>query len=888
MSYIAKKPSVPNQASPDTSSNRGIGYSVSKLFSEQQMQIFDEFGNDLTPLPMIFEDKRVQQMDKENTLDPSILQTSQLQFFNLPFSRSLQSVSNPFSETTSEQSESHVTKNESVAEVREIEEEETSENIDLDEQIYITVAETEVYWLFDQQPYFMPSDDEFASYQIQRNSDYKALCAARLGNDRYVERGMNTMPNPTIVKVSQTKAIKYSDKAVNATVYDIWDSVQQALKEGYGNRVDKTPRLDQDATNSRPPMRSSDIPTAISRNLIDKSNPLQLSEGIGDVNTVSGECVYSDRAFSVDTGEIISMNTGSGDNVTTFSKSQLLQSLDANDRNLLNLLKNMEKALNLNCYYEKYLHYRSVLLNRLFEESHKTSEASESDATAAPSPSATKSNRASAAPLMSGVGETEAEGPRPSVRQTTFVRQSLVLPPLQPDTATTADTHDPSTPNGGGGGSGAPTEGSRMSGPNTENGVERASNATRKATGNKPLAVEATPSLYLNGSSNIYTPPALLLLWRFGCSFTKGRNVASLAFNPRNKDILAVGYGAFEFDRQQSGLVCCWSVKKINFPERLFCTPSGVTTIAWSSKNENLLAVGMFNGVIAIFDVRKGSQTPILDTTHATGRHYSPVCKLEWVSREAGRSAGHAESLISCSMDGRITEWFTLKGFDCTDLMLLKRPRLKIPNYAMKKKHAEALIVRHAVGTALCFNDLDPNIYLVGTENGQIHRCSCSYAEQYLNTYNGHTSSVYAVKYSPFLPDVFLSCSADWTVRLWHSDRQKCYLNMATHSSAVNDLTWSHNHGAVFACTNEGNLEIWDLERSTLDPVHVESVCADTTMSAVLFTEDSDVSRSTSKLRTTPFLRQIFTPIYMVLFLTNKYAGINKSHAVSTRTSRVR
>ncbi|EUB60568.1 WD repeat-containing protein 78 [Echinococcus granulosus] len=208
---------------------------------------------------------------------------------------------------------------------------------------------------------------------------------------------------------------------------------------------------------------------------------------------------------------------------------------------------------------------------------------------------------------------------------------------------------------------------------------------------------------------------------------------------------------------------------------------------------------------------------------HATGRHYSPVCKLEWVSREAGRSAGHAESLISCSMDGRITEWFTLKGFDCTDLMLLKRPRLKIPNYAMKKKHAEALIVRHAVGTALCFNDLDPNIYLVGTENGQIHRCSCSYAEQYLNTYNGHTaslmhivvSSVYAVKYSPFLPDVFLSCSADWTVRLWHSDRQKCYLNMATHSSAVNDLTWSHNHGAVFACTNEGNLEIWDLERST-------------------------------------------------------------------------
>eukprot|EP00108_Taenia_solium_P012309 TsM_000156300 transcript=TsM_000156300 gene=TsM_000156300 len=801
MNFISKKPAVPSKPSPDTSSNLGVGYNVSKLFNDQQMRIFDEFGTDLTPLPMIFEERRAQQADKENTLDPSILQIAQMQFFNQPFSRSPQSVSNPFSETTSEQSESHTTKNESIAEVREIEVEENPEDIDFDEQIYITIAETEVYWLFDQQPYFMPSDDEFASYQIQRNADYKALCASRLGNDRYVERGMNTMPNPTIVKVLQTKEIEYSDKSVNATVYDLWDTAQQAQNEDEN-------LMDQNATR-----RSSGIPTAISRNLIDISKPPQLSEGIGDVNTMSSECVYGDSAMSVDTVELSSLYTGSGDNVRARSKSQSSQSLDANDQNLLNLLKNMEKALNLNCYYEKYLHYRSVLLNRLFEEGRSTSEASESDATAAPSPSTTKSNRASAAPLVSGVGETEAEGVRASARQTTFLRQSLVAPPLQPDTTTNADTRDPPTPNSGGGG--APTEGGRTSGPNTENSVDRASNATRKGAGNKPLAVEATPSLRLKPVSNIYTPPTLLPLWRFSCSFTKGRNVTSLAFNRRNKDILAVGYGAFEFDRQQSGLVCCWSVKKINYPERLFRTPSGVTSIAWSSKNENLLAVGMFNGVIVIFDARKGSQTPILDTTHATGRHYSPVCKLEWVSREAGRSTGHAESLISCSMDGRITEWFTLKGFDCTDLMLLKRPRLKVPNYVMKKKHSEALIVRHAVGTALCFNNLDPNIYLVGTESGQIHRCSCSYAEQYLSTYNGHTSSVYAVKYSPFLSDVFLSCSADWTVRLWHTDRQKCYLTMATHSSEVNDLSWSHNHGAVFACTNEGNLEIWDLERST-------------------------------------------------------------------------
>ena len=31
----------------------------------------------------------------------------------------------------------------------------------------------------------------------------------------------------------------------------------------------------------------------------------------------------------------------------------------------------------------------------------------------------------------------------------------------------------------------------------------------------------------------------------------------------------------------------------------------------------------------------------------------------------------------------------------------------------------------------------------------------------------GHHMAVYAVKWNPFHPRVFLSCSADWTVKVW-------------------------------------------------------------------------------------------------------------------------
>ncbi len=60
---------------------------------------------------------------------------------------------------------------------------------------------------------------------------------------------------------------------------------------------------------------------------------------------------------------------------------------------------------------------------------------------------------------------------------------------------------------------------------------------------------------------------------------------------------------------------------------------------------------------------------------------------------------------------------------------------------------------------------------MCGTEEGNIHKCSVSYNEQYLFTYEGHTGPVYKLAWSPFSKDVFLSSSGDWTMRLWKADR---------------------------------------------------------------------------------------------------------------------
>lgn len=46
-------------------------------------------------------------------------------------------------------------------------------------------------------------------------------------------------------------------------------------------------------------------------------------------------------------------------------------------------------------------------------------------------------------------------------------------------------------------------------------------------------------------------------------------------------------------------------------------------------------------------------------------------------------------------------------------------------------------------------------------------QCSKTYSSQFLETYNAHTMAVDAVKWNPFHPKVFISCSSDCTIKIW-------------------------------------------------------------------------------------------------------------------------
>uniref|UniRef100_A0A8I6ACQ7 Dynein axonemal intermediate chain 4 n=1 Tax=Rattus norvegicus TaxID=10116 RepID=A0A8I6ACQ7_RAT len=337
-------------------------------------------------------------------------------------------------------------------------------------------------------------------------------------------------------------------------------------------------------------------------------------------------------------------------------------------------------------------------------------------------------------------------------------------------------------------------------------------------------------------------PANLERLWSFSCDLTKGLNVSSLSWNKANSDLLAVGYGNFGFKEQKRGMACCWSIKNPMWPERIYQSPYGVTSVDFSISSPNLLAVGYHNGTVAIYNVQSNHNTPVLDSSESPQKHLGPVWQVQWIEQDRGTTGDdRREILVSISADGRISKWVIRKGLDCHDLMHLKRTTVTSSKKGIEKeKKGEALISRQAPGMCFAFHTKDTNIYLAGTEEGLIHKCSCSYNEQYLETYRGHKGPVYKVTWNPFCPDVFLSCSADWGVMIWHQDNVKPFFTFYPTTYVVYDVAWSPKSAYIFAAANENRVEIWDLQISTLDPLIVNVANPGIKFTTVLFAKQTD------------------------------------------------
>lgn len=414
----------------------------------------------------------------------------------------------------------------------------------------------------------------------------------------------------------------------------------------------------------------------------------------------------------------------------------------------------------------------------------------------------------------------------------------------------------------------------------------------------------------------------LLPLWKFQFEKDKKKQVTGLCWNRFKTDLFAVSYGSYDFSRQGPGLIACFSYKNPSFPEFIYSTDSGVMCIDFHPTIPSLLAAGLYDGTVLVFDLRKGGKEgspgnsfcgagsygsggsatlaaapapnagtgvgagtgagaaggggaqkggaagvggagggmvgaslangaekrgePVFRSGARSGKHTDPVWQVAW---QPDNLDGNA-NFFSVSGDGRVTQWTLVKNeLVHTDVIRLHlgestfraSASLQDRNLAggmiginddvfdsasSTAQAAQAIVddddrrlFTVAGGSCFDFHRTEPHLFIVGTEEGQIHKCSTAYSNQFMLSFEGHKMGVYQVRYNPFWSEVFLSASADWTLKLWHHGKSKPLMSFDLNAS-VGDVAWSPYSSTVFAAiTSDGKVYVYDLDINKNEPL---------------------------------------------------------------------
>ncbi|ORZ32529.1 WD40-repeat-containing domain protein, partial [Catenaria anguillulae PL171] len=342
--------------------------------------------------------------------------------------------------------------------------------------------------------------------------------------------------------------------------------------------------------------------------------------------------------------------------------------------------------------------------------------------------------------------------------------------------------------------------------------------------------------------------------------FTKGRTISSLSWNPRFPELFAAAYTKSVLPTTESdGLVLVWNLLMPTRPEFVLTCQSEVRTIRFSDFHPHLIIGGTYSGQVALWDTRSKSRNPVLKTPLSASGHTHPVTCCALVGTE------HAHQLLTSASDGTICTWQLDMLAQPQEILELNIP----PAFALMSREASNsrsnLIAFPSVAASApgevgltCFA-LPPNetaSLWIGTEHGTVYHVSrydrATSKAGVVDHYAGHSAPVTALAFhsdhAGSFSDLFLTCSMDWTIKLWRirkagaatataptalSTSTTVPISGTLSSTSMNapvaplfsfldvgdyvfDVAWSPVHPAVFASVDgSGHLDLWNLNQDT-------------------------------------------------------------------------
>ncbi|XP_019724410.1 dynein cytoplasmic 1 intermediate chain 1a isoform X3 [Hippocampus comes] len=286
--------------------------------------------------------------------------------------------------------------------------------------------------------------------------------------------------------------------------------------------------------------------------------------------------------------------------------------------------------------------------------------------------------------------------------------------------------------------------------------------------------------------------------------WSKHRVVTCLDWSPQYPELLVASYNNNEdAPHEPDGVALVWNIKfKKSTPEYIFHCQSPVVSVGFARFHPNLVVGGTYSGQIVLWDNRSHRRTPVQRTPLSAAAHTHPVYCVNVVGTQ------NANNLITVSTDGRMCSW---------SLDMLSQPQESMELVYNKSKPVAV--------TGMAFPTGDVNNYVVGSEEGTVYTASRHGSKAGIcEMFEGHQGPVTGISCHNAVGTVdfshlFITCSFDWTVKLWSTKQNKPLYSFEDNADYVYDVMWSPVHPAIFASVDGmGRLDLWNLNNDTEVP----------------------------------------------------------------------
>lgn len=297
------------------------------------------------------------------------------------------------------------------------------------------------------------------------------------------------------------------------------------------------------------------------------------------------------------------------------------------------------------------------------------------------------------------------------------------------------------------------------------------------------------------------------------------RAATNVSWLPDGSGKLICAYSVMQFQKMPANMPThsyVWDVNNPNEPEYALTPPSPACCFAFNAKSPDMLIGGLYNGLLAFWDVRKQGA---IELSAVETSHHDPVYDVKWVQSRTN------QEFCSVSTDGFVMWW------DCRNMQKpLDFYSATLPDVEPVPAGQNDNASRYGVISLEYRTDAGATKYLVGTETGEvisIERKAKKEAGSIITvkgTYgtggeNGHHGPIYSVKRNPGNTKFFLTVG-DWCSKVWFEDLKAPVILNRYENTYLTSANWSTTRPGVFMSTKlDGTLDVWDIFYRQDEPV---------------------------------------------------------------------